>query len=106
MCIHLRWEIVCCNGDSVVARVAAACAAGKTLHLGSVVYETLSVIRQVFDKAFIFPMGATAKPLEPDKLRPTSDHTRTGLKPPKPDQNPHENPQILADECTCDTATT
>ena len=58
----------------------ARVAAGKTLHLGSVVYETLSVIRQVFDKAFIFPMGTTAKPLEPDKyLRPTSDHTRTGL---------------------------
>jgi len=35
--------------------------------------------RQVFDAAYIFPMGATAKPLEPTKLRPTDDHTRTGL---------------------------
>jgi len=33
----------------------------------------------VFDAAYIFPMGATAKPLEPTKLRPTDDHTRTGL---------------------------
>ena len=63
----------------VTKATEARVAAGKTLHLGSAVYETLSVLRQVFDKAFIFPMGATAKPLEPDKLRPTSDHTRTGL---------------------------
>jgi len=33
----------------------------------------------VFPSAFIFPMGAVAKPLEPDKGRPTDDHTRTGL---------------------------
>ena len=40
---------------------------------------TLAVMRRVFDAAYIFPMGAVAKPLEPDKLRPTDDHTRTGL---------------------------
>ena len=34
---------------------------------------------QVFSNAFIFPMGAVAKALEPDKVRPTDDHTRTGL---------------------------
>ena len=28
----------------------------------------------------IFPLGAVPKPLEPDTMRPVSDHTRTGLK--------------------------
>jgi hypothetical protein len=48
-------------------------------HLGAVVDSTLAAVRRVFDAAYIFPMGAVAKPLEPDKLRPTDDHTRTGL---------------------------
>jgi hypothetical protein len=61
--------------DATEARVSA----GKTLHLGAVGPDTLSLMRQVFDAAYIFPMGATAKPLEPTKLRPTDDHTRTGL---------------------------
>ena len=61
--------------EATEARVSA----GKTLHLGAVRPDTLSLIRQVFDAAYIFPMGATAKPLEPTKLRPTDDHTRTGL---------------------------
>ena len=63
----------------VIAATEARVTAGKTLHLGAVVDSTLSVMRQVFDAAYIFPMGAVAKPLEPDKLRPTDDHTRTGL---------------------------
>ena len=62
--------------DATEARVSA----GKTLHLGAVGPDTLSLMRQVFDAAYIFPMGATAKPLEPTKLRPTDDHTRTGLR--------------------------
>jgi len=53
--------------------------AGRTLLLGEATTETLALIKQVFPAAFIFPMGATAKPLEPDKARPTDDHTRTGL---------------------------
>jgi hypothetical protein len=53
--------------------------AGRTLHLGEATTETLILIKQVFPSAFIFPMGAVAKPLEPDKGRPTDDHTRTGL---------------------------
>jgi len=53
--------------------------AGRTLLLGEVTTETLILIKQVFPAAFIFPMGATAKPLEPDKARPTDDHTLTGL---------------------------
>ena len=52
---------------------------GRTLLLGEASDDTLRLIREVFPAAFIFPMGAVAKPLEPDKGRPTSDHTRTGL---------------------------
>ena len=33
-----------------------------------------------WDKWRIFPVGAVPKPLEPDSMRPVSDHTRTGLK--------------------------
>ena len=61
--------------DATEARVAV----GKTLHLGVVLPDMLSTLKQVFPAAYIFPMGATAKPLEPTKLRPTDDHTRTGL---------------------------
>ena len=61
--------------DATEARVAA----GKTMDLGAVLPDTLSILKQVFPAAYIFPMGATAKPLEPTKLRPTDDHTRTGL---------------------------
>ena len=53
--------------------------AGRTLHLGEATADTLRLIKEVFPSAFIFPMGAVAKPLEPDKGRPTDDHTRTGL---------------------------
>jgi hypothetical protein len=61
--------------EATEARVAV----GKTLHLGAVVSDTLTTLKRVFPAAYIFPMGATAKPLEPTKLRPTDDHTRTGL---------------------------
>ena len=61
--------------DATEARVAA----GKTLHFGAIKPDTLSIMKQVFPAAYIFPMGATGKPMEPTKLRPTSDHTRTGL---------------------------
>ena len=63
----------------VTPATEARVAIGKTLHLGAVVDSTLAAMRRVFDAAYIFPMGAVAKPLEPDKLRPTDDHTRTGL---------------------------
>ena len=65
--------------DRVTDATEARVAAGKTLHLGAVMADTLSVMKQVFPAAYIFPMGATGKPMEPTKLRPTSDHTRTGL---------------------------
>ena len=61
--------------DATEARVIG----GRTLLLGEATDDTLRLIKEVFPAAFIFPMGAVAKPLEPDKGRPTSDHTRTGL---------------------------
>ena len=71
------------TADAARARVTEATearvAAGKTLHLGAVMDTTLAAMRRVFDAAYIFPMGAVGKPLEPNKLRPTDDHTRTGL---------------------------
>ena len=53
--------------------------AGRTLDLGEWSQPTGALLSAVFGSFFIFPMGATAKPLEPDKARPTDDHTRTGL---------------------------
>ena len=38
--------------------------AGRTLHLGEATVDTIALIKQCFPAAFIFPMGATAKPLE------------------------------------------
>ncbi len=54
-------------------------ASGRTLHLGKWGPQVRELLREVFGDFFIFPLGATAKPLEPDKARPTDDHTRTGL---------------------------
>jgi hypothetical protein len=71
------------TSEAARARVTEATesrvAVGKTMHLGAVVSDTLTTLKRVFPAAYIFPMGATAKPLEPTKLRPTDDHTRTGL---------------------------
>jgi len=66
-------------------------------------------MRQVFDAAYIFPMGATAKPLEPTKLRPTDDHTRTGLNaacdmngPPSWNPTPHTGKKPHFDILLCE----
>ena len=37
------------------------------------------LVRASFAATAIFPMGAVAKPMEPTELRPTDDHSRTGL---------------------------
>ena len=52
---------------------------GKTVQIG--VWNNLlaSALRTFFPATAIFPLGAVPKPLEPNELRPTSDHTRTGL---------------------------
>ena len=57
----------------------ARLAEGKTLCLGYYDHD-----RQRHDLPWevwrIFPLGAVPKPLEPENMRPVSDHTRTGLK--------------------------
>jgi hypothetical protein len=52
---------------------------GKTLDLGTWSNGLAHLIRTTFSASAIFPLGAVAKPLEPDELRPTDDHTRTGI---------------------------
>ena len=51
----------------------------KTLDLGLWSAQMRLWLGQIFAAAFIFPMGSTPKALEPEVVRPTSDHTRTGL---------------------------
>ena len=64
--------------DSVSAAVFARVKASKTLCLG--LWTDLKGELSVwFKDFFVFPMGATPKPHQPDVMRPTSDHTRTGL---------------------------
>ena len=54
--------------------------AGRTLDLGEWGTSLASTVRGTFANSFIFPMGAVSKgPLAPDEMRPTSDHSRTGL---------------------------
>ena len=53
--------------------------AKKTVCLGPWSTALGSLLRATFRSTFIFPMGAVGKPLEPTEMRPTSDHTRTGL---------------------------
>ena len=53
--------------------------AGKTLQLGSWSTALVSSLKAFYAAFAVFPMGAVPKPLEPTELRPTDDHTRTGL---------------------------
>ena len=60
--------------DAIESRVARS----KSVLLGPAV-EALAELRSAFSDLFCFPMGAVAKPHDPTVMRPTSDHTRTGL---------------------------
>ena len=64
--------------ESVSAAVFARVKASKTLCLG-LWSEVKPLLDVVYRDYFVFPMGATPKPHQPDVMRPTSDHTRTGL---------------------------
>ena len=59
---------------AVMARVAR----GKTLELGPW-HEVKNELDATVEEYFKFPMGAVAKPTQPSVLRPTDDHTVTGL---------------------------
>ena len=64
--------------DSVNAAISSRVARQKTIMLGpwGVVRDWLV---QHFGDFYVFPMGAVPKPHQPEVMRPTSDHTRTGL---------------------------
>ena len=53
--------------------------AGKTLDLGLWTNALADGLKSMFSATAIFPMGAAKKALEASELRPTDDHTRTGL---------------------------
>ena len=56
---------------------------GKTLRLCMVQTDySVENLRSLipWDDWRIFPLGAVPKPLEPDEMRPVSDHTKSGLK--------------------------
>ena len=63
----------------VAAAITKRVEASKTLHLGPWSDSLRDVLGRAFGHFFIFPLGAVAKPLEPDDARPTDDHTKTGL---------------------------
>ena len=54
-------------------------ATGKTLALGVWSAGLGSLVRSAFRATAIAPLNAVPKPMEPDKVRPTTDHTRTGF---------------------------
>jgi len=59
---------------SITKRVAA----GKTIPLGKWSDSLGALVRNTYKDTFIFPMGAAAKK-GTTEMRPTSDHSRTGL---------------------------
>jgi hypothetical protein len=68
------WEARDAVTDAQRKRVKA----GKTLALCPM--RTRDTRALPWESCRVFPMGAVPKPLEPDVMRPVSDHTRSGLK--------------------------
>ena len=64
--------------DKVATATQKRIETGKTLMLGDWVTAKEELFNDVED-FIIFPLGAVPKPLEPDEVRPASDHTKTGL---------------------------
>ena len=64
--------------DKVAGATQKRIETGKTLMLGDWVTAKEELFNDVED-FIIFPLGAVPKPLEPDEVRPASDHTKTGL---------------------------
>ena len=66
--------------DQVTRAINKRVEARKTLDLGDWDSNAEIWLHQIFDDAFIFPMGAVPKgQFAPGEFRPTDDHTRTGL---------------------------
>ena len=53
--------------------------AGKTIPLGTWTNTLASGLKSLYKASAIFPVGAVPKALEPGEVRPTSDHSATGL---------------------------
>ena len=66
------------NKQKVTDALAARVSAGKTLKLGAFDGNPEDLPGET---GRVVPNGAVAKKLEPDKVRPFSDHTKTGLNP-------------------------
>jgi hypothetical protein len=65
--------------DAVSRATMKRVQSGKTLDLGRWSPALANAIKSCFSKSAIFPVGCVPKPLEPTEMRPTDDHTRTGL---------------------------
>ena len=65
--------------DAVTRATMKRVDSGKTLLLGDWNCNLASRIRAYFPSTAIFAMGAVKKALESTEMRPTSDHTRSGL---------------------------
>ena len=77
--VFKNWASATEGRVQVTAAINKRMEAGKSLLLGPwrVVEKTLRAMG-IFDY-FVFPMGAVAKKDDPTVLRPTDDHTKTGL---------------------------
>ena len=64
--------------DKVTSAIRTRVEQAKTLALCCV--EKCSAHSLPWPHCRVFPLGAVAKPLEPDAMRPVSDHTKSGLK--------------------------
>ena len=64
--------------DSVNSAISSRVSRHKTIKLGAWA-AVKDWLVQHFGNFYVFPMGAVPKPHQPDVMRPTSDHTRTGL---------------------------
>ena len=64
--------------DSVGAAISSRVSRQKTIKLGTWA-AVKGWLAQHFGDFYVFPMGAVPKPHQPEVMRPTSDHTRTGL---------------------------
>ena len=67
------------NRVAVTRAISKRVSAGKTLVLGLWSNSLAASLGKQFTNYFIFPLGGVPKSLEIGVIRPTSDHTRTGL---------------------------
>lgn len=64
--------------DKITSAIRKRVEQAKTMCLCQVVERAASKLP--WPQCRVFPLGAVAKPLEPDEMRPVSDHTKSGLK--------------------------